>query len=134
MSEEFQGLINFYNRINALAFGQAAEGQAASSISNKDVAIFRNLLANPVINREEIGRYLGYLQDKASANAVFNQVLASGEGKIQDAMDASNAYMIRLGYKQSPDGSFSKGDFDYNRSANLARRAGRLLVETRVTN
>ena len=131
---DFQKLVNFYNRINAIAFGQAAEGQAASSISNKDVAIFRNLLANPIISQDEISNYLGYLQDKASANTVYNRVLASGRASIQDALDASDEYMVdRLGYTKEPDGSFSKGNFDQNRSATLASQFGNLEIKQRVT-
>lgn len=133
VSDDFQRLVNFYNRINAIAFGQAAEGQAASSISNKDVAIFRNLLANPVISTDEINRYLTFLQDKASANAVFNDLIV-GRKDIEEAQLAADAYMINvLGYKQRDDGSFYKGDFDYNKSSKLAESYERLVIDERVT-
>lgn len=133
VSDDFQRLVNFYNRINAIAFGQAAEGQAASSISNKDVAIFRNLLANPVISTDEINRYLTFLQDKASANAVFNDLIV-GRKDIEEAQLAADAYMVNvLGYKQRDDGSFYKGDFDYNKSSNLAESYGNLVIDERLT-
>lgn len=133
LSDDFQRLVNFYNRINAIAFGQAAEGQAASSISNKDVAIFRNLLANPAISSDEINRYLSFLQDKASANAVFNDLIV-GRKDIEEAQLAADAYMVNvLGYKQRDDGSFYKGDFDYNKSSNLAERYGNLVIDERLT-
>jgi hypothetical protein len=133
LSDDFQRLVNFYNRINAIAFGQAAEGQAASSISNKDVAIFRNLLANPAISSDEINRYLTFLQDKASANAVFNDLIV-GRKDIEEAQLAADAYMVNvLGYKQRDDGSFYKGDFDYNKSSNLAESYGNLVIDERLT-
>ncbi len=132
MSDDFQKLVNFYNRINAIAFGQAAEGQAASSISNKDVAIFRNLLANPTISPDEINRYLTFLQDKASANAVFNDLIV-GRKDIEEAQLAADAYMVDvLGYKQRDDGSFYKGNFDYNKSSDLAAYQN-LVIDERLT-
>lgn len=133
LSDDFQRLVNFYNRINAIAFGQAAEGQAASSISNKDVAIFRNLLANPAISSDEINRYLTFLQDKASANAVFNDLIV-GRKDIEEAQLAADAYMVNvLGYKQRDDGSFYKGNFDYNESSKLAESYGSLEITERLT-
>jgi len=133
MSDDFQRLVNFYNRINAIAFAQAAEGQAASSISNKDVGIFRNLLANPSISSDEINRYLSFLQDKASANAVFNDLIV-GRKDIEEAQLAADAYMVNvLGYKQRDDGSFYKGNFDYNKSSDLAESYGSLEITERLT-
>lgn len=114
ISDDGQRLINFYNDIKAIAFGLAAEGQSASSISDTDVRIFRDLLANPAVTQERIDGYLDYLGDKAAANAVFNELLV-GDVPIREAREAADQYMINeLGYDQSPDGTFSKGNFSRN--------------------
>lgn len=114
LSEDGQRLINFYNDINAIAFDLAKQGQSASSISNADVQIFRNLLANPAVSQAKIDDYLDYLGDKAAANAVFNELIV-GDVPIREARQVADQYMINeLGYDQSPDGTFSKGEFNRN--------------------
>jgi len=118
---DFRALIDFYNDINAIAFGQAAEDQAASSISNKDVEIFRNLLANPIVSDKQIEGYLTYLQDKASQNAVFNDLLVNGASNPEAAQLADQYMVQELGYKQRRDRSFYKDDgFDYNATSQFA--------------
>lgn len=99
-SEKFQEMVNFYNKISAIAFGKAAEGQAASSISNKDVQIFVNLLASPNVSNKQILDYMELIERKAMASAlgsraafdsgslnvgdrVYRQALAQSEAQLQ---------------------------------------------------
>ena len=99
-SDKFQEMVNFYNKISAIAFGKAAEGQSASSISNKDVQIFVNLLASPNVSNKQILDYMELIERKARASAlgsraafdsgslnvgdrVYRQALAQAEAQLQ---------------------------------------------------
>jgi hypothetical protein len=65
---QFGALVDFYNKISAIAFGAASEGQSASSISNKDVQIFINLLASSGVSNKQIYDYMKHLERKAGAD------------------------------------------------------------------
>jgi hypothetical protein len=54
MSDEYRFTADAFNILDAVAFGLAAEGQSASSISDKDVARFMRVLADPGRNDKEI--------------------------------------------------------------------------------
>lgn len=80
-------LVDFYNKISAIAFGAASEGQSASSISNKDVQIFINLLASPNVSNRQIYDYMKHLENKAMADASRQRAfLQSGSVSVGDAV------------------------------------------------
>jgi hypothetical protein len=80
-------LVDFYNKISAIAFGAASEGQSASSISNKDVQIFINLLASPNVSNRQIYDYMKHLENRAMADASRQRAfLQSGSVSVGDAV------------------------------------------------
>lgn len=80
-------LVDFYNKISAIAFGAASEGQSASSISNKDVQIFINLLASPNVSNKQIYDYMKHLENRAIADASRQRAfLDSGSISVGDAV------------------------------------------------
>lgn len=80
-------LVDFYNRISAIAFGKASEGQSASSISNKDVQIFINLLASPNVSNKQIYDYMKHIERKSKADSDRHRAfLQSGSVSVGDAV------------------------------------------------
>ena len=93
-------LQRFYNIIGKVAFGLASKDQAASSISNRDVAMFRDFLADPVVNKQAIRAYLVKFRTMATAGSLYNRVLASYEGPgspVTAAREARDEYLREQG-------------------------------------
>ena len=105
-SPRIQALKDFYTKINAVAFGQASQGQSASSISDKDVKVFRDLLAEPLTTVEKLESYLEYLQNKASAALVYNSAIVEG-ADFNRANQIAEEYMKdQFGYVMTADGDY----------------------------
>tara|TARA_R100001463_G_scaffold30110_4_gene68558 strand:- start:16479 stop:18095 length:1617 start_codon:yes stop_codon:yes gene_type:complete len=105
-SPRIQALKDFYTKINAVAFGQASQGQSASSISDKDVKVFRDLLAEPNTTVERLESYLEYLQNKASAALVYNSAIVEG-ADFDRANQIAEEYMKdQFGYVMTADGDY----------------------------
>lgn len=85
LSSKVSGAIQLQNAINAIAFGLASQSQSASSISDKDVGIFRNLLANPVLPLNDVRSFLRHLEVKSIANEKFNKLLSTGRYTVEEA-------------------------------------------------
>ena len=108
-SPKFQELVNFYNKISAIAFGKAAEGQSASSISNKDVQIFVNLLASPNVSNKQILDYMELIERKAKASFMGSQAafqtgsLNVGERVYRQALAQSEAQLQAYEKYADPD-------------------------------
>ena len=75
LSSRVKGAIQLQNAINAIAFGLASQSQSASSISDKDVGIFKNLLANPVLPLNDVRSFLRHLEVKSIANEKYNKLM-----------------------------------------------------------
>jgi len=104
-------LITFANKVNQIAFGLASQNQSSSSISNKDVGIFIQLLANPNVPIDEVQSFLVFMADKLAADAVYNQAIANGF-KPKEATIESDRAMTSRGYKLNKQGVYEpKGTF-----------------------
>ena len=104
-------LITFANKVNQIAFGLASQNQSSSSISNKDVGIFIQLLANPNVPIDEVQSFLVFMADKLAADAVYNQAIANGFKPREATIEADKA-MTSRGYKLNKQGVFEpKGTF-----------------------
>jgi len=98
-------LITFANKVNQIAFGLASQNQSSSSISNKDVGIFIQLLANPNVPIDEVQSFLVFMADKLAADAVYNQAIANGFKPKEATIEADRA-MTSRGYKLNKQGVF----------------------------
>lgn len=85
LSDKVAGAVELQNAINAIAFGLASQSQSASSISDKDVGIFRNLLANPILPLADVRSFLRHLEVKSMANQKFNTLLSTGQYTVDEA-------------------------------------------------
>ena len=105
-------LLAFYNAVGKVAFGLASKDQAASSISNRDVSMFRDFLADPVRNKEEVRAYLNKFKILSAGDNLYNQVLAKYKGS-RDALvvadEARSKYLLSQGLK-SIEGGFWESD------------------------
>lgn len=97
-------LLEFYNVIGKVAFGLASKDQAASSISNRDVSMFRDFLADPVKNKQAIRAYLNKFKILSTADNLYNQVLAKYQGPrdaLTVAMEAREKYLLSQGLEET---------------------------------
>jgi len=97
-------LLEFYNVIGKVAFGLASKDQAASSISNRDVSMFRDFLADPVKNKQAIRAYLNKFKILSTAGNLYNRVLANYQGPrdpLRVAEEARDKYLISQGLEET---------------------------------
>jgi len=98
IDDNFAAVNEFKNIINVLAFGMARAGQSASSISNRDVQMFVNVLADTARNPERLYQYMDHLQHLAMIDAhMHNYLLAKRDdlgGKAP--LDINQTYIDAL--------------------------------------
>ena len=75
-NDSFQPYVELASVLRPIAFGLAREGQSASSISNRDVAMFLSILADPVRNLDSIRDSLTFMKQKAERDAVVDNAAA----------------------------------------------------------
>lgn len=73
---KFQAYVELAQVLKPIAFGLAREGQSASSISNRDVQMFLDVLANPLRDPEAIKDSLEYMRSRLDREAIINQQVA----------------------------------------------------------
>jgi len=73
--ESYAGAQEFGNIINLLAFGMAKQGQSSSSISNRDVQMFVNVLADAAKDPQLLFGYMDHLQQLADFDAKVSNFL-----------------------------------------------------------
>ena len=73
--ESYAGAQEFANIINLLAFGMAKQGQSSSSISNRDVQMFVNVLADAAKDPQLLFGYMDHLQQLADFDAKVSDFL-----------------------------------------------------------
>jgi hypothetical protein len=93
VSDRVKGAVQLNNAINAIAFGLASQGQSASAISDRDVQIFKDILADPKINAAKVNKFLRHLQIKARASQFYEEAIGSGTMAPMDAENAARARM-----------------------------------------
>ena len=101
---EFAAYADFASRLRPIAFGLAREGQSASSISNRDVAMFLSILADPVRNIKSVKASLEFMQKKLERDSIIQNAAARNprlpvyavedrlieSGKIEPVMDLAD--------------------------------------------
>jgi hypothetical protein len=80
---EIQGAAEFNSIIRMLAFGMAKEGQSSSSISNRDVQMFVDILANRARKPEMLYAYMNHLKDLAEINAVMHNYMVTKDPRTK---------------------------------------------------
>ena len=79
--ETFQPYVELASTLRPIAFGLAREGQSASSISNRDVAMFLSILADPVRNVDSIEASLEFLAAKSRRDEIIYKEAAKRSGE-----------------------------------------------------
>ena len=69
IDDEYAGAQAFRNIVNMLAFGMAKQGQSSSSISNRDVQMFVDVLADTARDPGALKDFMQHLQDQAVFDA-----------------------------------------------------------------
>lgn len=80
LSEKYAGTQEAFKLLRQMAFNMAAQGQSASSISDKDVNNFLKVLANPARTVEQIQEALQPFRVKAQHAEYFNQLQIDNPG------------------------------------------------------
>lgn len=75
ISDSFAAANEFKNIINVLAFGMARAGQSASSISNRDVQMFVNVLADTARNPYRLYEYMEHLEQLSQIDAYMHNYM-----------------------------------------------------------
>lgn len=75
--ESYAAAQEFGNIINLLAFGMAKQGQSSSSISNRDVQMFVNVLADSAKDPQLLFGYMDHLQQLADFDAQVSNFLTT---------------------------------------------------------
>jgi len=75
IDDNFAAVNEFKNIINVLAFGMARAGQSASSISNRDVQMFVNVLADTARNPQRLYEYMDHLGQLAEIDAFMHNYM-----------------------------------------------------------
>ena len=91
ISDDYKFTKDAFNILDAVAFGLASEGQSASSISDKDVARFMRVLADPT--RSDLGII--------EALSPFKKALQRSEAYYSGIIDLSSYFRERLLLKSS---------------------------------
>jgi len=106
---EIQGAAEFNSIVRMLAFGMAKEGQSSSSISNRDVQMFVDILANRARKPEMLYAYMNHLKDLAEINAVMHNYMVTKDPRtdlspLERGENYTHAidFARRRGYKYDP--------------------------------
>jgi len=75
IDEQYEGAQAFRNIVNMLAFGMAKQGQSSSSISNRDVQMFVDVLADTARDPSALKGFMQHLQDQAIFDASVESYL-----------------------------------------------------------
>ena len=107
IDDNFAAVNEFKNIINVLAFGMARAGQSASSISNRDVQMFVNVLADTARNPQRLFDYMEHLQELAKIDAFMHNFLLTKRADLagkapleidQTYIDALDAAKRKFGF------------------------------------
>jgi len=85
---EFQPYVELAQVLKPIAFGLAREGQSASSISNRDVQMFLDVLANPLRKKQYIRDSLEYMRSRLDRDAKINELISTNPRMLRPQAEA----------------------------------------------